>query len=104
MVPSTSSAGVGEESITSSEVATTVPVFVSTPCKLTIEPTPMQFKFPPPVHCNRGSNTGVDELIVAVRLPRTVDFNVMLVPDLAVTAPVKSSMFATSPLGRVPID
>jgi len=104
MVPSTSSAGVAALSMISSEVAVIEPVLFIRPCKLTIELIPMQARLPtPPVHSPWGSKKEVDELIVAVRVPRTVDFNVMLVADLAVTAPVKSSMFATSPLGRVPM-
>ena len=41
----------------------------------------------------------VEELIEAVRLPRMVDLTVMLLLETAVTRPVKSSMFAKSPLG-----
>ena len=40
-----------------------------------------------------------EELIEAVKLPRRVDLTVMLLPEMAVTWPVKSSTFAKSPLG-----
>ena len=45
-----------------------------------------------------GSNTCVDELIAAVRLPRKDDCTVMLLEEIAVTAPVKSSRLAYAPL------
>jgi hypothetical protein len=83
----------------SSEVAVITPEVVRTPCKLTIEPLAMHAVLGPPVHWLCGSKTTVEELTAAVRLPRKLDSTVMLLEEIAVTAPVKSSMFAKSPLG-----
>ena len=82
----------------SNDVAFTNPDVESNPCRLTMDPTLTQDWLPPPLHCPCGSYHGVLDVIAAVKLPRNEDCNVILVPDNAVIAPVKSSMFAKFPL------
>lgn len=84
----------------SSDVAVGAPAVVSTPCMLTIEPFWMQLSTAPLVHWLCGSNTCVEELIASVSVPRTDDSTVILLDEIAVTSPVKSSKFAKAPLAN----